>query len=392
MILTSLISAALVLTARASHFPKFPGPPKRIVPGLVFDRFITIWLENTDFAGAAADPNFAALTKQGVQLTNYFAVTHPSEPNYVASVGGEYFGMQNDNLNRVPENVSTIVDLLEAKGISWAEYQEDMPSSGFQGLQFLNPSGANDYVRKHNPLIVYDSVANSPGRSAQIKNFTLFQKDLENNDIPQWAFITPNMTNDGHDTNVTFAGKWAKGFLDPLLKNPKFNSPKTLILLTFDETEDDGAQNRIDSILLGNAVPKKLVGTKDTWFYNHYSDLATVEANWHLDTLGRFDVGANVFSFVAEKTGDALRTLKNPPLDQTFLNGSYPGIFNTDPGQLAPLPIPNTKLVVNHRVVLPEIVKIWGSPALQACTIYTGSLEIPSIENPPVLPKSCHLE
>jgi len=95
------------------------------------------------------EANFQALTKQGIQLTNYFAVTHPSEPNYISTVGGEYFGMQNDNLSQVPANVSTIVDLLEEKGISWAEYQEDIPSSGFPGFQFLNAKGQSDYVRKH---------------------------------------------------------------------------------------------------------------------------------------------------------------------------------------------------------------------------------------------------
>jgi acid phosphatase len=76
--------------------------------------------------------------------------THPSEPNYVSAVGGEYFGLNSDAMTRVPANVSTIVDLLEDKGISWAEYMEDMPSSGFQGMEFKNPvTGANDYVRKH---------------------------------------------------------------------------------------------------------------------------------------------------------------------------------------------------------------------------------------------------
>ena len=94
--------------------------------------------------------NFAALVQQGILLTNYFAVTHPSEPNYVASVGGDYFGIDNDNLNNIPANVSNVVDLLESKDIAWAEYMEDMPSTGFQGFQFLNPAtGANDYVRKH---------------------------------------------------------------------------------------------------------------------------------------------------------------------------------------------------------------------------------------------------
>ncbi|KAF8965802.1 acid phosphatase [Flammula alnicola] len=385
MILTALICAALACgaNAEAAGFKK----PK-VVPGLVFDRYISIWLENTDFTGAENDPNFAALTKQGIQLTNNFAVTHPSEPNYISVAGGEYFGMDNDNLNRIPANVSTVVDLLEEKGISWAEYQEDMPSSGFQGFQFLNQqTGANDYVRKHNPLIIYDSIANFSARANQIKNFTLFEEDLAKNNLPQWFFITPNMTNDGHDTNVTFASKWAIGFLTPLLKNPNFNGEKTLIVLTFDENGTDNEQNRIDTILLGTAVPKQLVGTQDTAFYNHYSELATVEANWHLHTLGRHDVGANVFSFVAKKSGDVVRRLTNPPLAGTFLNISYPGPFNSAPsGTLA---VPNTKLVVNGRSVLPKVVETWGSHVFQKCTTYTNSLEVPSGANPPVLPKGC---
>ena len=76
-------------------------------------------------------------------------MTHPSEPNYISTVGGEYFGMENDALTQVPANISTVVDLLEDKGISWAEYQEHMPSTGFTGFEFLNPDGQNDYVRKH---------------------------------------------------------------------------------------------------------------------------------------------------------------------------------------------------------------------------------------------------
>lgn len=209
--------------------------------------------------------------------------------------------------------------------------------------------------------------------------------------------------NDGHDTNVTFASKFAIDFLTPLLKNPHFNGPKTLISLStclqvsfehwvmltrslaFDENETGSEQNTINTVLLGKAVPDHLVGTEDSAFYTHYSDLATVEANWKLHTLGRYDVGANVFSFVAKETGDITRTLPN--LDQTFLNSSYPGVFNTK--TKAPLPVPNTSLVVNHRTVLPAIVATWGSPDLQKCTTYNGSVIVPSGANPPVLPAGC---
>lgn len=63
------------------------------IPGRAFDRYIEIWLENTDYDKAAGDPNLAYLASKGITLSNYFGVTHPSEPNYVAAIGGDNFGM-----------------------------------------------------------------------------------------------------------------------------------------------------------------------------------------------------------------------------------------------------------------------------------------------------------
>lgn len=42
------------------------------VAGCAFDRFVTIWLENTDYTMAAGDPNLAWLATQGITLENYF--------------------------------------------------------------------------------------------------------------------------------------------------------------------------------------------------------------------------------------------------------------------------------------------------------------------------------
>jgi len=367
----------------------FPGPqgpanttsPVSNVPGKAFNRIVIIWLENTDYAKAAGDPNLAWLAKQGITLENYFALTHPSEPNYVSSVSGDYYGMNNDNFNEVPTNISTIVDLLEEKGISWGEYQQDMPYTGFQGFQQLNAVQANDYVRKHNPLVIYQSVATVQQRLSVLKNFTYFQKDLQEEKLPQWMFITPNMTNDGHDTSVTTAGIWSRNFLTPLLKNEYFMKD-TLILLTFDENETYTTQNRVFSILLGGAIDPRLHGTTDSNYYDHYSELATVQANWDLHTLGRYDVGANVFSYVAEKTGDKVRKLSD--LSSTYLNQSYSGIFNSDPDSWAPAPVPNTELVWNGRTVSPLVKATWQ--AEQSKTYYDGSLEVPSFSNPPKYP------
>lgn len=87
------------------------------------------------------------------------------------------------------------------------------------------------------------------------------------------------MTSDGHDTSVTTAGIWLKTFLTPLLTDPNFMK-NTLVLITFDENETYTIENKVFSVLLGDVVPKHLIGTTDSNFYDHYSEIATVEANW----------------------------------------------------------------------------------------------------------------
>ena len=105
------------------------------------------------------------------------------------------------------------------------------------------------------PLIIYESVTGSTSRCANIKNFTLFNQDLANGVLPQWIFITPNMSkfflhlnplslllfvapstihtaNDGHDSSITVAGQFANSFLTPLLANSNFNSARTLVFLS----------------------------------------------------------------------------------------------------------------------------------------------------------------
>ncbi|KAJ5217128.1 phosphoesterase-domain-containing protein [Penicillium chermesinum] len=305
------------------------------IEGKAFNRFYQIWLENVDFVDAAKDPNQKWLAKQGIELTNFYAVGHPSQPNYVATASGDNYGMDNDDFHNIPANVSTIADLLNTKGISYAEYQEHLPYPGFQGFNYSNQETyANDYVRKHSPLVSFESFTANDTALRLLKNFTSFYDDLHNKELPQWAFITPNMTNDAHDTNITFGSTWLRGFVEGLMNNTYFWD-NTLLLLTFDETETYGVpydeayadQNRIFSVLLGGAVPKDLIGTKDSTFYTHYSTIASVEANWGLPSLGRWDCGANLLKLVADKVG-----YTNWDVDTTnlWLNESLPGPLSED--------------------------------------------------------------
>ena len=290
--------------------------------------------------------------------------------------------MDNDDFNQIDANISSVIDLLEDKGISWGTYQQDMPYTGFEGFSWVNQkTKANDYVRKHNPPVLYDANT-TPDRLVNQKNFTTFADDVANKKLPQWSFITPNMTNDGHDTSVTVAGAWARSFLEPLLAN-KYVTKNTLILLTFDENHTYTTANRVYSILFGDVVAGK-EGTTDDNYYNHYSEISSVEANWGLDTLGRWDVGANVFEVVAEQTGDKLVpndavTGANPT---QFQNSSFAGPFNTGFAQ-AGYPIPNTSLVSpnGQRHVAQFIVDQYSH--MQNGTYYNNGVVIPDGRNPP---------
>jgi len=334
--------------------------PVSNVQGKAFQRFYQIWLENTDYSDAAGDSTQKSLASLGITLTNYYAVTHPSEPNYCAAVAGDYFGMDNDHFLQIPANISTVVDLLDTKGISWAEYQEALPYAGFEGFNYSNQETFNNsYVRKHNPLILFESVTKNDTRLALIKNFTSFKADVDSKTLPQWAFFTPNMTDDGHDTNLSFASTWEKGFLQPLLNDSYFMNG-TLLLLTFDENENYKLPNKAFSILIGGpgVIPDSLKGTTDDTFYTHYSTISTVSVNWDLPSLGRWDCEANVFSFVANKTGYVNTNVNTANL---YFNQSYPGPLS-DKKYIDKWAVPNTTaMCASGMGVLASVKTTWAN-------------------------------
>lgn len=206
-------------------------------------------------------------------------------------------------------------------------------------------------------MVLFDSVANNATRLSLIKNLTAFDKDVQAKTLPQWSFVTPNMTSDGHDTSVTTAGAWTRAFLAPYMNNTYVQN-NTLIIITFDENETYTIGNKIFTIVLGGAVPASLHGTTDNTFYNHYSNIASVSSNWGLPSLGRWDCSANIFQTVANKTG-----YTNAKVDTTglYFNASYPGPLS-DKAFVPTWPLPATNAkCANGLGVLPSIVKTWGA-------------------------------
>jgi len=147
---------------------------------------------------------------------------------------------------------------------------------------------------------------------------------------------------------VNFMSSWFKFWLEPLLSDRRFNNERTLILLVFDENETKGVNNHVWAALLGGAIQRPRRGTTDSTFYTHYSALSTVQANWGLGSLGRFDTNktlANVYANVAHAVG--YQNMDVPPSAIPLLNlsGTTPGPLNPNASLFRPFPPPNTSAV-----------------------------------------------
>ena len=191
----------------------------------------------------------------------------------------------------------------------------------FTSTNYVNTSapGYVYYERKHNPTIIYDSVASVPARLARHRNFNDFAVDVNASALPQWMFVTPNMVDDGHDTSIDYAASWLQFWLYPLLNDTNFNDNGTLIVLTFDETETYTVNNNVLTILLGGAVPVSERGTTDSTYYTHYSLLSTVEANWGLGSLGRGDTNKCVSVSLYLRPRLTICLITQDPLERLLL-------------------------------------------------------------------------
>ncbi len=171
-----------------------------------------IMLENHSFSsviGNSNAPYINSLASKYAVAENYYGVTHPSLPNYVAAISGSNWFSNTD----IPTQTfahKNLVDQLESKHISWGAYMETMPSAGFTGVQY--PANAALYVNKHNPFVLFDDVRNDPQRLANIKPYTALEDDLNSHHAPQFVWITPNQCHDMHGgVYVTVAGEAVDG-------------------------------------------------------------------------------------------------------------------------------------------------------------------------------------
>ena len=189
--------------------------PKPLVPN--FDHIVIIMFENKEFGsviGNSLAPTYNKLAQDYTLLTQYYAVTHPSLPNYIALIGGDIFGIQSDCGNCFVDATS-LPDLIEATGRTWKTYQEDMPRPCYLG-------DTNSYVQKHNPFIYFNDIRQDTTRCERsIVPLTALQTDIASHSLPNFIFITPNICNDAHDCSLDVTDAWLANMLSQLIPPSK---------------------------------------------------------------------------------------------------------------------------------------------------------------------------
>ncbi len=195
------VAAILLIAASAAGAkPKPKHKPKPKPPAPPAAHIFVIMLENHSKSSVLGDvnaPYINSLTQQYAVAANYFGVTHPSEPNYVAAISGSNWFVNDDNpANRF--NHTNIVDQLEAKKLTWGAYMESMPSTGYTG-DFYPGTSQQLYASKHNPFVLFDDIRANPARLAHIKPYTSLATDLQRvSTTPNFVWITPNQCHDMH--------------------------------------------------------------------------------------------------------------------------------------------------------------------------------------------------
>lgn len=247
-----------------------------------FQRVVIVVLENQNYKDAIADPYLARLATEGANFTNFHGLFHPSYSNYLAMVAGKDIPTVLDYQRDLEE--CTVADLLQARGLSWRNYAQGYPQ---RRGQCVTVHTFGRYARKHVPFMSFKPIQRHA--CGNIVAASRFEDDLNHKALPAYAFYSPDVDNDGHDTGLAHASKWLESFLEPLRTNRAFMQG-TLIVVTFDESADTSpdAGNHIYTVFLGPMVQPGEVKNH----YNHYNVLRTIEDNFGLCSLGTGDGGA----------------------------------------------------------------------------------------------------
>ncbi|BBX23833.1 hypothetical protein MTER_32440 [Mycolicibacter terrae] len=272
------------------------------------DHVFVIYMENKgtdDIVGSPNAPYINSLINTYGYADNYYALGHPSDPNYFRVLGGSDFGIDyNSALNSI--NAPSLMQEMDQAGISWAGYAQSMPSAGdlvssgdysadeLPFAQFGYVYGNTpDYLQEH--LLPLPQLSTDLADPSTFPGFTWIAANEDNNmegpvDTLSGVlqFIATQLTD--HQYNVAAGDQFVQQEISTIENSALWTDPtqKDAIILTFDEDNNnlslgfgnDG--NHVPMIVIPSEGAITLGGMQSGHFttddyYNQYSLMATIE-------------------------------------------------------------------------------------------------------------------
>ncbi|SOJ56581.1 Phosphatidylinositol-3-phosphatase [Mycobacterium simulans] len=286
--------------------PPPPTPPVSTVGAL--DHVFMIYFENhgvTDIVGSPNAPYINSLISTYGYGSNYYAATHPSDPNYTPILGGSDFGV-NFNCPKDCYDEPNLADNIEAAGKTWAGYAQSMPAP------CTRVPGVG-YATDELPFLAFHNIfSDIPRCQAHVLPLTRMATDLASvattpNFVWWAANESYNMEGDNpvlfalsqigdHQYDVTAGDTLLADTLPTILNSPAFQTRRCAGFITWDEDYDnlslgiDNQGNHIPMIV----IPSPNSGMRQGHFVapnynNHYSLLRTVEDALQLPRLTQND-------------------------------------------------------------------------------------------------------
>jgi hypothetical protein len=271
--LIAVAACAVAAAARSAPVP-FDRP----------SRVAVLVLENRSYGEVIGNPEapyLNGLAGRYALATDYFAIGHPSLPNYIALIGGSTYEIRSD-CNGCDVEARSLVGQLDAAGLSWKAYFEDLTSNRRPG------PGTTAYTPHYNPFVYYEGIRSSALGRSRVVDFDELRSDLRRRSLPRFSWIAPGVRHDGHSSSLRAADRFASRLVPQILRAL---GPEGVLFVTWDEgarrdwSGVDGTRGggHVALIAAGGDARR---GTTASTPANHYALLHTVETALDLPSLG----------------------------------------------------------------------------------------------------------
>jgi len=242
-------------------------------------------LENhsyNEIIGNPAVPFLNHLARRHGVATRYYAVTHPSLPNYLAMISGSTHRCTS---NGCPGNYRgrTLAGQFALHGLRWRGYIEGLPEAGYTGRD------VGDYRRHHNPFVYFRSIVQKPRQRSHILPFRAFRKSLRR--PPALSYIVPTDVHNMHSGSEGVSDAWMHNWV-PRIMNSRGFRHHGAIFITWDEADKgdtsgccvegvQGGHQPLIAIVHNGPMHVRLSKRRSA-----YSLLRTIEAGFRFSHLG----------------------------------------------------------------------------------------------------------